>query len=67
MIKIILISSKNCTKRIEYKNEKLFSKINKIKDFRSEKQKIGNDKKLSDTRWNQSKNTKNDKIRTNKN
>ena len=41
--------------------------MNKFKEWGVEKQKIGNDKKLSDTRWKQSKNTKNDKIRTNKN
>ena len=41
--------------------------MNKIKEFRIEKQKIRNDKKLSDTRWKWSKITKNDKIRTNKN
>ena len=62
MIKIRLKSSKICTKRIEYKNEKQFSKINKFKEFRVEKQKIGNDKKLVDTRWKWSKNTKNDII-----
>ena len=36
--------------------------MNKFKEFRVEKQKIGIDKKLSDTRWKWSKNTKNDII-----
>ena len=41
---------------------KVLQKLKKYKEFSLEKQKIGNAKKLSDTRWKWSKNRKNDII-----